>query len=97
MIEEAIALGFRRVEAGAQGEHKMARGYMPTLTRSAVYVADESFRAEIQRFLKREREQTYYVLAMLSMQNNPFVREPLEHLRSQGIEIRGRRIRLLHN
>jgi predicted N-acyltransferase len=54
-IEFALARGIRRVEAGAQGEHKLARGYLPVTTRSAHYVADPALRRAIADFLKRER------------------------------------------
>ena len=46
-------LGF--VEAGAQGEHKIARGYMPRTTYSAHYIADAGLRRAIADYLKRER------------------------------------------
>jgi predicted N-acyltransferase len=54
-IEFAIARGLKRVEAGAQGEHKLARGYMPVTTHSAHYIADPGLRRAIADFLKRER------------------------------------------
>ena len=54
-IDFAIARGLRRVEAGAQGEHKLARGYLPVTTHSAHYVADPALRRAIAGFLKRER------------------------------------------
>jgi uncharacterized protein len=54
-IEAAIGLGLARVEAGAQGEHKLARGYVPVPTWSAHYIADPGFRAAIADFLERER------------------------------------------
>jgi uncharacterized protein len=54
-IDWAIAHGFARVEAGAQGEHKLARGYAPTPVYSAHYIAHEGFRAAIADFLVRER------------------------------------------
>ncbi|HEX2217105.1 MAG TPA: GNAT family N-acetyltransferase [Xanthobacteraceae bacterium] len=54
-IEFAIARGLQRVEAGAQGEHKLARGYLPVTTRSAHYIADPGLRRAIADFLKRER------------------------------------------
>jgi predicted N-acyltransferase len=54
-IEYAIAHGIARVEAGAQGEHKLARGYLPTLTFSAHYIADPSLRRAVADFLVRER------------------------------------------
>jgi predicted N-acyltransferase len=54
-IEHCIARGLRRFEAGAQGEHKIARGFLPTPTYSAHWVADPRFRDAIGRFLERER------------------------------------------
>jgi uncharacterized protein len=53
-IDYAIAHGLR-VEAGAQGEHKLARGYMPVTTYSAHYIADPALRRAIADYLKRER------------------------------------------
>ncbi len=55
-IEFAIANGLRRVEAGAQGEHKIQRGYLPQPTYSAHWIADARFREAIARFLASERE-----------------------------------------
>jgi uncharacterized protein len=54
-IDYAIAHKLARVEAGAQGEHKIARGYMPTTTFSAHYIADPALRRGIADYLKRER------------------------------------------
>jgi uncharacterized protein len=54
-IEAAIALKLASVEAGAQGEHKLARGYVPVTTWSAHYMADPGFREAIADFLVRER------------------------------------------
>ena len=54
-IEFAIAHKLARVEAGAQGEHKLARGYLPNTTYSAHYIADLGFRRAIADYLKRER------------------------------------------
>jgi predicted N-acyltransferase len=54
-IEYAIAHKLKRVEAGAQGEHKLARGYLPRTTYSAHYIADPSFRRAIADYLVRER------------------------------------------
>ncbi|GIL00091.1 MAG: hypothetical protein BroJett029_42990 [Alphaproteobacteria bacterium] len=53
-IEFAIARGLARVEAGAQGEHKIQRGYLPVETVSAHWVADPNFAAAVADFLKRE-------------------------------------------
>jgi uncharacterized protein len=54
-IDAAIALGLSRVEAGAQGGHKLARGYEPVRTYSAHYIPHEGFREAIADFLERER------------------------------------------
>jgi predicted N-acyltransferase len=54
-IEYAIAHGLSRVEAGAQGEHKLARGYRPVLTYSAHDIADASLRRAVAEYLSRER------------------------------------------
>lgn len=54
-IEYAIEHGLARVEAGAQGEHKLARGYMPTTTYSAHWIADQGLRRAIARYLQDER------------------------------------------
>lgn len=55
-IDFAIDAGLSRVEAGAQGEHKLARGYLPTETHSLHWVADPGFARAIADYLDRERE-----------------------------------------
>jgi len=55
-IDMAIELGLGRVEAGAQGGHKLARGYEPVRTVSAHYIPDDGFRAAIAHFLEQERK-----------------------------------------
>ena len=54
-IDAAIARGLARVEAGAQGSHKLARGYEPVQTRSAHYIVHPGFRAAVADFLEQER------------------------------------------
>jgi predicted N-acyltransferase len=54
-IDAAIARGLSRAEAGAQGRHKLARGYRPVPTFSAHYLADPGFRRAVADFLERER------------------------------------------
>ena len=54
-IDYAIAKKLPRVEAGAQGEHKLARGYLPTTTHSAHFIADPGLRRAIADYLARER------------------------------------------
>lgn len=56
-IEFAIARGLQRVEAGAQGEHKLARGYMPVPTYSLHWIANRNFRRAVARFLEEERRE----------------------------------------
>ena len=55
-IDAAIARGLASVEAGAQGEHKLARGYEPVATWSAHFIPDPGFRRAIADFLVREGE-----------------------------------------
>ena len=55
-IDYAITHKLARVEAGAQGEHKLARGYLPQTTYSAHYIANEGFRRAVADYLKRERQ-----------------------------------------
>ncbi len=54
-IDWAIANGLQRVEAGAQGEHKLARGYLPVETHSLHWIADPGFRKAVARYLDAER------------------------------------------
>jgi predicted N-acyltransferase len=54
-IDYAIAHKLARVEAGAQGEHKIQRGYLPVATHSAHWIAERSFRAAVADYLERER------------------------------------------
>jgi hypothetical protein len=54
-IDFAIGRGLKTVEAGAQGEHKIARGYLPQTTYSAHYIADPGLRHAIDDYLRRER------------------------------------------
>jgi predicted N-acyltransferase len=55
-IDFAIERGLKRVEAGAQGPHKVARGYLPCPTYSAHWIADAGFRNAVARYLEEERE-----------------------------------------
>jgi uncharacterized protein len=54
-IDFAIRRGLARVEAGAQGEHKLARGYLPATTHSAHDIPDPGFRRAVERYLEGER------------------------------------------
>jgi len=54
-IDFAIRHGLKTVEAGAQGEHKIARGYLPQTTYSAHYIADPALRRAVRDYLEHER------------------------------------------
>jgi predicted N-acyltransferase len=54
-IEWAIDHGLAAVEAGAQGEHKLARGYEPVITKSAHFIPNRSFRSAVAEFVEAER------------------------------------------
>ena len=55
-IDFAIDRGLKRVEAGAQGSHKVARGYLPSPTYSAHWIGDAGFRDAVAKYLDEERE-----------------------------------------
>lgn len=55
-IDYAIAHGLKYVEAGAQGPHKLARGYLPVTTHSAHHIVHPGFRDAVSRYLEHERE-----------------------------------------
>jgi hypothetical protein len=55
-IEFAIARGLKKVEAGAQGEHKLLRGYLPVPTYSAHFIAHAGLRRAVAAYLDQERE-----------------------------------------
>ena len=74
-IDLAIERGLARVEAGAQGPHKLARGYEPVATTSAHYIAHPGFRAAVADFLERERAGVAADQLILG-QHTPFRRDP---------------------
>lgn len=76
-IDIAIARGLDRVEAGAQGEHKLARGYLPTQTHSLHWVGDPGFADAIARYLKAEREAVEEEIEILT-EYGPFKRSHIE-------------------
>ena len=65
-IDAAIARGLSRVEAGAQGEHKLARGYEPTATWSAHFIPHAGFRRAVADYLAAERQAVARNIEMLS-------------------------------
>jgi predicted N-acyltransferase len=66
-IEWAIAHGLARVEAGAQGSHKLARGYRPVATVSAHYIVDGGFRNAVADFVAREAQMVAADIEALDM------------------------------
>jgi predicted N-acyltransferase len=65
-LDFAIANGLNRVEAGAQGEHKIQRGYLPALTYSAHWIAHPGLRAAVADFLDQERPARLQEMAALA-------------------------------
>ena len=71
-IEFAIERGLKTVEAGAQGFHKVQRGYLPVTTHSAHWIAHDGFRAAVARFLDAERRGIDEEINAIEMQATPF-------------------------
>ncbi|HEY3697152.1 GNAT family N-acetyltransferase [Phenylobacterium sp.] len=71
-IEWAIGRGLARVEAGAQGEHKIARGYLPHAVRSAHFIADPALRRPVEEYLSRERAAVASEMEWLAEEYSPF-------------------------
>ena len=71
-IEWAIGAGLARVEAGAQGQHKIARGYLPTPVYSAHYIADPALRGPVEDFVAREKAAVDGEMEWLSEEYSPF-------------------------
>ncbi|RCS24349.1 GNAT family N-acetyltransferase [Phyllobacterium salinisoli] len=70
-IDFAISKGLKIVEAGAQGEHKLARGYVPVTTHSAHYIVHQGFRRAVEDYLERERREIER-LNMALQEHTPF-------------------------
>ena len=70
-IDYAIAHGLKRVEAGAQGPHKLARGYLPVPTYSAHWVANESLRDAVAHYLEHETREIDREITVLE-RHGPF-------------------------
>ena len=73
-IDFAIARGLSRVEAGAQGQHKIARGYLPSPVYSAHFIADPALRAPVARYLDGERPAVAAEIDAISAELSPFRR-----------------------
>ena len=88
-IEFAIAHGLSRVEAGAQGPHKIQRGYLPVPTYSAHWIPDPAFRRAVAQFLARERQMIEHKMEGLS-EFSPFRREdPSCGAPAPGVDVEG--------
>ncbi|KQY14565.1 GNAT family N-acetyltransferase [Rhizobium sp. Root482] len=70
-VDFAIAKGLDRVEAGAQGEHKLARGYLPVTTHSAHYIAHPGLKRAVADYLERERLEVEQIGDILA-EHSPF-------------------------
>ena len=70
-IDFAIERGLSRVEAGAQGEHKIQRGYLPVTTCSAHWIADPGLADPVADFLRRERAAVAHQIAGLA-ESSPY-------------------------
>lgn len=75
-IDYCIQRGLARFEPGAQGEHKVARGFLPETTRSAHWIADPTFRQAIGRFLVQETEGMREYMEEM-MQHSPYRQDAL--------------------
>lgn len=71
-IEEAIVRGLQRVEAGAQGQHKIQRGYLPNMTYSNHLVCDPVARTLIKQFLQHEAAEMTYTVEALTKMASPY-------------------------
>jgi uncharacterized protein len=71
-IDFAIARGLKRVEAGAQGQHKIQRGYLPCPTYSAHWIRDPGFHRAIEEFVLRERSAVEHEMEALEEALSPF-------------------------
>ena len=71
-IDYALEHGLQRVEAGAQGSHKISRGYEPIVTYSSHYIEHLGFREAVKAFLAEERAQTKSEVAHINERMSPF-------------------------
>ncbi|MPY70609.1 MAG: GNAT family N-acetyltransferase [Alphaproteobacteria bacterium] len=76
-IDYAIEHGLAKVEAGAQGPHKISRGYLPSATYSAHWIRDTGFRDAVADFAARERREILFEMEHLTEQRSPYRRGAL--------------------
>ena len=77
-IDFALHRGLGRVEAGAQGAHKIARGYLPTPTYSAHWIRDPRLRDAVERYLREERRHVEADISYVEQHHSPFRHEEAE-------------------
>ena len=75
-VELALERGLKRFEPGTQGEHKVARGFAPTLTHSVHWLADERFHDAVGRYVAAETRQVQQYAAVIG-EHVPFKAEPV--------------------
>lgn len=85
-IEQACERGLQRVEAGAQGMHKLQRGYMPSLTYSAHYLLDPTLRHVVARAMQTERSAMLRQLQGLSLEGSPYKDEATLELLTRRVQ-----------
>ncbi|MGB2409493.1 MAG: GNAT family N-acetyltransferase, partial [Paracoccaceae bacterium] len=78
-IDFAISQGLMRVEAGAQGEHKLARGYLPVQTHSLHWLAEPSFQQAVEQYLEAEKRAICEDIEILTSYG-PFRKTTVEEL-----------------
>lgn len=71
-IDFAIGRGLSRVEAGAQGQHKIARGYLPSPVYSAHFIADPALRDPVARYLEQERPAVEAEMHAMTAELSPY-------------------------
>ncbi len=74
-LAHCLQHGLRLYEAGAQGEHKIARGFLPVPIRSAHWIADPGLDRAVEHFLRGEREHSEAMIEVLRARKSPF-RDP---------------------
>jgi predicted N-acyltransferase len=84
-IDYAIVHGLKKVEAGAQGQHKLARGYQPVTTKSAHYIVDPDLRRAVADYLNQERRHIALVHDELA-HHTPFRKMTIETLKLDELE-----------
>ena len=73
-IEYCIEQGLTSFEPGAQGEHKVARGFIPTLTRSAHFMLQDHFKQAIEQFIVHEKTNVFHYIDDM-MQHLPYKKQ----------------------